>query len=258
MAVVFSFCSAPVQATVNWNTLIDHTFDGNAADDLNGSTVDTFNLTTGGSTSRTGQWSASTLYKQDGSAQVGRKAASISFGDYIIDSKGQEDSLFMLSVTVEATPDTHWQSLGFGMLTAPATNQRFQDSGVGVATLLFGDSSTSGSSYVQTFVGNGTAGNATWSQKPTGKRTFTIELDFRDFDGSSNFGTVTWSDSELGTIRTASAYGGSYRSILLTGHDTASAVFDSVTLSQIPEPSMFGMLAVIGGVTLLARRRRLI
>lgn len=214
---------------------------GNA---LNGTSADVFTAI------GTGQWVANANFFDNGTfaSQAGEfTSAYISLGEYINNTKGNADGKFELTATIQRTGG-RWFSVGFSSRNTPSANYHFLNYNNNTGTII-----QRSSNALDVF----TYGNANGADFTgySGARTVTIALDLTDWDGISNFGSATYSDSVGGVLTTYEYTSDTdFESLFFTGPASASATFDDLTLTQIPEP---GSLALLGlGGLMIARRRR--
>ena len=258
-ALAISSVSATLtQASV---IIIQENFAGAASSDLAGTTP-----TTG-----TGTWIGDAGFKADGSMSLGgNRSASLDLGSVINDAKGTADGLFQLTTTLAAPTSGAWYSIGFGQEAAPSTSAHFlgQNS---IGSLILRSTGE-----IDMWAGNGftpngltAIGNSNAIDGPdltSGEtRTFIIEVDLRNWDGVTDFGTVSYSDSVVGAIgsfayteASATSQGDpDWNSITLSGPNTAAGNYSSLTLTQItavPEPGSVALLS-LGALGILRRRR---
>jgi hypothetical protein len=216
-----------------WVTLVEHNFGGASATNLNGVAADTFDSTK--ITGVTGNWVAATEFKADGSVTATSRAAHLNLGGYIDAAKGTSAGLFRLTATYDVT--VRWLSVGFSSLSAPATNNDFTDSSVGGLGTMYAFTTTSGGAltlYTSDVLveGNGQRG-ATGAY--TNPLTLMVELDYRTWNGTTDFGKVTYfaGGAEVHSFTFTSATGTMARSILLsTNHSSASGDYGKITLQR--------------------------
>jgi hypothetical protein len=250
VAASILLATAPAHAAV----IVAEDFGGSGGP-LDGTTAETFAaaiVTAGGSST----WVADPGFLDDGSVSVSRKAAYLSLGSYINDAKGTASGKFDLTMTISETTGA-WISLGFSTLNTPTTNADFTGAN-GLGTIVYRDANNE----LDMFIGLGTTGSTDGPDGNTGSRTLTVSLDLTPaggYDGVTNFGTVTWTDSGLGAVNnlgTAFALPNqSIGAILVSGANATSGTVSALTLSQVPEPSALSLLGV-GGLALVYRRRR--
>ena len=251
-----------VSSHAQWVTLVEHNFGGSSGTNLNGQSANTIDSTK--ITGVTGNWVAATEFKADGSVTVGSgnlsaRSTHLDLGGYIDAAKGTSMGLFRLTATYDVT--IRWLSIGFSSLSAPATTGSFNDASVGGLGTMYAFTTTSGGAltlYTSDVLGAGN-GQRGATGAYTNPLTLTIELDYRTWNGTTDFGSVTYfaGETQVHSFDFTSATGTMARSILLgTNHTSASGDYDHIILTQIPEPSAAGLLAgVMLGLGLLRRRR---
>lgn len=191
----------------------------------------------------------------------GSGLARLSLGDYIWNAKGTEDALFTLTATLAITSGT-WISVGFFHTDAP-TNSYFSNGisgnpGPGMATSIL-RRTDAGDNY---YSGKG-VGGASNPGVITGPVTFTIQVDLRSWNGSTDWGTVTFtnvnsSNVSVGAPRTANLPDdldeNPFKYVGFSGNTAANGSISNFTLSQIPEPS--AMLLMFAAPVLVGFSRR--
>jgi hypothetical protein len=165
---------------------------------------------------------------------------------------------FDLTMTISETAGS-WISLGFSTLNAPSNTFDFTGAEViGLGTIIYRLTGE-----LDMFIGVRTSGSTDGPDGNTGPRTLTVSLDLTPdggYDGVTNFGTVTWTDSGLGAVNNlGTAFplpDQPIGAILVTGATGGpQGSVSALTFSQIPEPSALALLG-LGGVALMYRRRR--
>ena len=183
--------------TLHAQVLIVEDFSGSGAA-LNGVTADTFDagiISAGGANT----WSAGDAFLDDGTVVDGNdntsSSAYLNLGSYINDRRGSASGDFDLTMTISETTG-NWISLGFVPSNAPRIDDDFvNESGIG--TIIYRDANNE----LDMFAGPSTNGGIDGPNDLVGARTLTVSLDLTPaggYDGETNFGTVTWSDSILG------------------------------------------------------------
>ncbi len=232
LALAFSMTTflAAGAATAQNKTIVSETFAGNGGA-LSGSTAEVFEsaiTTAGGSNS----WVSSDTFSDDGGVAPGtsnNSAAHLSLGSYINNTKGTEAGIFELTMTIAPITGTgnNWLSIGFAEGNSPATNNHFLNlSGTGTIILRQ-------SGELDMWAGAGNTNAIDGPNNNAGARTLTIALDLSTHDGVNDFGTVTWSDSALGTINSHSYTSDvGFNSILLSEANGTTTTLSSLTLTQ--------------------------
>jgi hypothetical protein len=179
--------------------------------------------------------------------------------------------LFELTMTISQTTGASWISLGFGVENTPSTDRDFTGgtnvspqptlTTNGIGTIFYRAQTASPKGELKMVGGPANANPVSYPGNYTGPRTLTVTLDLTGYNGTSNFGKVTWSDSQLGVIGSYTyTVARNFGSILITGAGGATApstgTISNLTLSQsIPEPATMGLL-LLGSVMGLRCRRK--
>ena len=221
---------SPVVLQAQWQTLINHNFTGWPDINLSGTAVGGFDSAK--ITGVTGNWLGSQYYKADGS--INRfgdhaRSAHIDLGGYIDNTKGTSSGLFRLTGTVE--PTDGWLSLGFSTLSSPRADFHYTENGTnGFATFRYWSNNDLETSLVQGF--------STIKEAPayTGAQTFTVELDYTTWNGTTDYGTITWfvGATEIRSVVLDATTGANIpRSILISGSASgATGSFSNISLQQ--------------------------
>jgi arylsulfatase A len=229
-AVILVLFSGAVHSQTT--VLVEENFGGTGGP-LNGTSADIFaTAITGAGGSAT--WSAATGFSDNGAVSVSRLSAHLNLGSYINDAKGTANGKFDLTMTISETTGA-WISLGFSTLNTPATTVDFTAAS-GLGTIVYRDAINE----LDMWIGPGTGGAQDGPDNNTGPRTLTVSLDLTPdggYNGVSNFGTVTWTDSGLGAVNnlgTAFALPNqSIGAILVSGALNTTGTVSALTLSQI-------------------------
>ena len=268
LAFVFGFAltADPVQAQV----VLVEAFTGPPATGMLRGSSAVFNeavIAAGG----TATWNAADNYLADGSVgfSEGNTCATLDIGDVINDAKGTPDGLFELRVTVEqptrADGDTRptWYSIGFSQRELPFTNNHWINR-EGLATVMYHERGEFDLWAGNGFTPNGqsTSGAANphapipATEDVEGTRTIIVEIDVRESDGVSNFGTVTYFDSEvefpLFTFNYTNAaipnnqgsvsipMDPNFASIMISEANSTMGTYSNLTLTQVVTPVGLG------------------
>lgn len=265
-------CTASLAAPCGATVIVSYGF--NETGNLAGKTasMDSRLLTNSGApgwVSGSTTWVARSDFQANGSfSWTGASAndggsARLDLGSYIWDARGTESGLFTLTSTLSITSGT-WISVGF-FHSALATGNYFSNgaaSGPGMSTAILRNNPATGAYY---FSGTGNSGNNA-TPAPTALSspvTFTITLDLRTWNGTDNWGSVTFSNNQMP--------GESWTQNLTDDNDvnrfrylgfssftgngtTVTGTISNFSLSQIPEPST--ALALLAAPALLGLRRR--
>jgi hypothetical protein len=180
----------------------------------------------------------------------------LNLGTYIDDTRGTVNGKFDLTMTISQTTGT-WISLGFATQNTPSTTKDFTDTGsgaataIGMATIIYrATNATPTAKALACFAGPKSTlgfGNITGI---TGNRTVTLTLDLTpaNYNGTTSFGKVTWSDSVLGaltnyTYTTEPSFG----SILISGSASSAGKVSALTLTQVTTSLKITSVKVTGG-----------
>jgi hypothetical protein len=242
--------------------LIEEAFGGSGAANLSTDTADTFSsaiTTAGGSSS----WNADPLFKANGSTSGSSSddfAAFLNLGTYIDDAKGTAAGLFTFEATF-TTPTDSGSWISFGLFNGDqVTSTNFAQGSDGLTTSIIRDASVDEVDY---FAGIGTANSPASGPAFTGSSvTFTTVLDLRTYDGSTDFGSVRfYTDGGTSADFTyaytlADSPSLTFQQIGFSVNNGANSTISDFSLTQIPEPSTFTLLAFGAGALLLLRRTR--
>ncbi len=198
---IFRIGHALLVFPVKCQILIKENFEG-VSGPLNGTTADTFDaaITTAGGS---GTWAAGVAFLDNGTVSVdaGQNAASLNLGSYVNAAKGTIAGKFKLAMTISPTVGA-WISLGFATNNSPSTTANFTAGAVGgIGTIIYRAVSNPGE--LDMFGGLGNGGAVDGPDGNSGNRTVTVTLDLTPaggYNGTNNFGTVIWSDSQLGAL----------------------------------------------------------
>jgi hypothetical protein len=245
---------SPVVLQAQLTNLINHNFTGSSNTNLSGTAVGGFDSAK--ITGVTGNWAGTSWFKADGSSAAGNgtfRSGYIDLGGYIDSAKGTSEGLFRLSSTFDVTDN--WLSIGFSLTSTPPANGHYAEPATaGFASLRYVSGAASQSHVLG---GTSEANHDTFS----GPTTFSIELDYRLWDGETNFGTITWYESEnlLRTVDLDATTGAELPRSILISRSAAGGVgtYSELSLQQIPEPATAGVLLGLVAAGLCLARRRL-
>ena len=223
---------------------------GGAGGPLGGTDADSFfsGLTSAGGSAT---WVASGDFRDDGVVNgVGAgSSAHLNLGSYINDAKGTDAGQFELTASVSETTGS-WLSLGFSTFNSPDTNQNFTNPSTrGIGTILYRDAANE----LDMFRGPQTTIAVDGPNDLTGTRTLTVSLDLTPaggYNGVDNFGTVTWSDSVLGVLGSATfPTEQDFGALLLSQASGSSGSFSELSLLQpgASELSLNGQTLTVDG-----------
>jgi hypothetical protein len=236
--------------SANAAVIVAENFGGDGTGILSATSADTFaaGITTAGGSST---WVAGGDFLDNGvvTDNTTKSAAHLNLGSYINDTKGTAAGMFELTMTISETTGS-WLSLGFSTSNTPSTNNDFtQISGIGTIVYrangqldMWAGPATGGGGF------NGTTSNS-------GARTLTVTLDLTGHDNATDFGTVSWSDSLLGSLGSVSYTSDVNFGSILISESASGGTVSELSLSQIPEPTTTALLG-LGGLALILRRRK--
>lgn len=260
--VAFTLMSVtPVGATV----IIADSFDGSGAASLHGTSPNIFSsaITAAGGSA---VWNAGAAFRADGSVVNGSfVSAGLPVGSYINDTKGNGDGLFTLTATIAGitggtTADVNrWVSVNFlsppGGAGAFNPNNAIYNSpnrGVGIALRR----QATGTTYFNITPGGTGAVTTNWPAVADDV-TFSVELDLRSWNGTTDFGSLRFfrdgSGSPEHTVALTADY--DFTHVGFGANMGASSTISDFSLTQVPEPSSSLLLLLAGSVAVLRRRR---
>jgi lysophospholipase L1-like esterase len=239
--------SSPVEANIlieNSSTFLITEAFGGTATALHGSSADTFSplITAAGGSPN---WVAASGFLQGGAASGGNGSAHLNLGTFINSTKGKPEGKFKLSATLAPTTGS-WFTLGFASQNVPSTLKNFTNTGsgvttTGVATIIYrsqtGVAAPSANGELDLFGGTSNTNSVDGPDGNTGPRAVTITLDLTPgggYNGTNHFGTVTWSDSVLGTIGSFTYTSArDFGSILISGANPFTGAITNLALEQV-------------------------
>lgn len=239
--------------------IVAEDFGGDGTGNINGTTADTF---ASGITSASGSstWVTPTSgYLDDGSISSDNSVGYLNLGSYINDSKGTASGKFTLSATLDVLSGNNWVGFGFFESNTPATDNNFTNTvdSAGMGVIIYRTSNALDGFPGPASGGPGSVTSGTGSGAPE-LLTIVLDLTPSAYDGSSNFGTITFykGDTTSGTNIGAYTYDAdqSFGSIGMTVASSPGTISD-LALTQVPEASTSLLLAGLGMLTLLRRRR---
>jgi len=199
-------------------------------DALNATTAETFDaaiVTAGGSAT----WVAGTDFLDNGvvTDNSTKSAAYLGLGSYINDTKGTAAGMFDLTMTISETTSA-WLSLGFATSNTPGTGGDFTGLS-GMGTIIY-----RASGELDMWAGPGTSfGGTDGPDGNSGARTMTVTLDLTSHDGLTDFGTVSWSDSSLGSLGSVPYTSDVDFGSILISESASGGTISALTLTQIGE-----------------------
>jgi hypothetical protein len=234
--------------------LLQHTFDGGTGS-LNGTALDTNNISAS-------TWVAGAGITADGAINIAdfntKQPAYIDLGASTI-GMGSADDIYELEVVVDSKKinGSHFTAGFWGNNPGTASNH----DGIGSAWLLWSEGSIGANTgYGYTFLDSGSTPLAASG----GFETFTIQLDMTDATLGNNSMSFYLGDSATGTLVGSAGFSDDegFRYVGFAGrniNDTLIAEVQSLTLTQIPEPSSSTILLGLSAIamTALGRRRKM-
>lgn len=248
LVALLTLAAAGLCLTSHANIIIEETFGGTGGD-LAGTSPDTFDsaITAAGGN---GTWDGHNFFKDNGDIEAfgnhGRRVW-LDLGTYINDAKGTSDGFFTFTVAISQPTEAGFTSGGF--FTGGDQNFTFANSGL--ATAVHNNNNDGNDNY---YMGPGTNDSDDPGNLTDTVVTFTTELDLRGWDGSTNFGSVTFSNSfNSNTFTSSYTADQDFAEIGLSteiagGSRAVRSNVSTFQLTQIPEPSSLLLM----GVALLA------
>jgi hypothetical protein len=239
--------------------LFDQSFTqaGGTQASVDGTAVGNANTGAGVAATWTAGAGANGVLRTDGEvfSNLGNASAHIGLGTLVNDAKGTANGIFTLT-TVMAEPPTgsNWVSAGFATSIDVAAN--FTAFG-GIGSALY---RTNGNADF--YAGPNTGGTAYADEAVTGTQTFISVLDLSSWNGTDDFGTISYYRGSVAPGNLEYTYNnfGADFSIASAAISTASSggegVIQSFTLTQVPEPGTLALVGVALGALALFRRRR--
>jgi len=250
----------PALSSVSFgNIILSHDFTGAPANDLDGTSADTYDTTAAELPSSAGsdEWAASTRFKADGTVNAETVGDFDSAWLSFVPEAGKQ---YKLTADFDVTVGSgHWISVGFATDSNAATtglSDRFQGSNVdGIGTFLAQDGGV-----VASYSGVGTSGQniGALADSPV---TVEITLDTTPINDAD--WTVSWAATDTssgvynrGATKAASGNFANIKFVGFTVTDTAGGSLNSLELAVVPEPSQFAAILSGGLLALLLTVRR--
>lgn len=215
--------------------LIVENFNGSGAS-LNATSADVFDaaITTAGGS---GTWTTGTGFLENGAVSNATSSlAYLNLGSYLNDAKGTAAGKFAFTLTI-AENTTGWIALGLNSATSLTTTLNFTTNN-GVGTVIYrGQNSTPTPGELDMFGGFANTNVVDGPDANTGFRTLTVTLDFTGHNGTTNFGSVSWSDSVLGALGSYTFPTNRNLSSLVISHPGTSGTINGLAVYQIPPPA---------------------
>ncbi len=189
---------------------------------------------------------------------MSNSSAYLNLGTYINGTRGTDAGKFVFSVTLNGRPLTaSWLGIAiFGSAAVTNANFTANDSTAAMIYRSTGD--------IDPFA-NGTANQPTEDGAFfTGSQTLTMSLDLTTaggYNGTNNFGTIAFAvgTTSLGSVTYTTLADADFQYIGLTqaAATGGDGYYSNLTLTQIPEPESFALLAGAFALTgVMIRRRR--
>lgn len=237
--------------SANAAVIVAESFGGSGAT-LNGTVAGTFaaGITSAGGSST---WTAGTDFLDNGvvTDNAAKSAAYLNLGSYINDTKGTAAGMFELTMTISETTSA-WLSLGFATSNTPGTGGDFTALS-GMGNIIYREDGE-----LDMWAGPGTTfGGVDGQNGYSGARILTVTLDLTGYDGVTDFGTVSWSDSSLGSLGSISYNSDVNFGSILISESASGGTVSALSLDHtaIPEPTTTALLG-LGGLALILRRRK--
>jgi hypothetical protein len=244
LAALFAWAGAAQGALI---TIYSQNFSGSSTTNLHGTSVE------GGT--GTGTWTSNGSYKTDGSL------VGASWGSATLPFTPEQGYVYTLDARFQNLPvTTNWLGAGFanGSSTGTGTNARFVESGGGVAGRSWALIRNGSANTAYLGVNGGVNFPAPYTN---GAAALDLRIVLDTTDGAGTW-TTTWlaklrSESDFTVVRaTAAMLTEDVTSVGFTHNNlTGTALIDSFTLTQIPEPaSGLMLLGSMLGLGLLRRK----
>ena len=243
--------------------LFDQSFtaQGGSQPSINGTAV--ANAGTGVDTTWTAGADSNGVLRTDGHVfTLASDSAYVGLGSIVENAKGSATGVFTLTTVMNQPGGSNWVSSGFFL--SPSVTESFVDAG-GLASALY---RTNGN--LDFFYGNGTGlGSITDFAAPSPDPVTLISiLDVSGYNGTDNFGIVSFHVGAVdgtpeGFYAIQDGDGITSFANIAAGISTQSGggegVIQSITLTQVPEPSTYALLAgfmALAGVMIRRRVKR--
>ncbi|MDA3872537.1 MAG: hypothetical protein PF795_01060 [Kiritimatiellae bacterium] len=226
--------------------LLSEAFDG-IGDELNGKTPTTVDSAFTGI-----EWEASTIYSDNGDISGGNRKAVLNVGSFINDLKGQSDAIFTVSATVDPSAGgSNWISVGFYGSTAVIGDSGVQGA-AGVVLFRDGDQEADGYTAVD---GAGIVRD-NFATGVSGAQTYGVTLDLTQWDGTGNYGTLTFNMAGISSTPYALTSDVNFAAIGIGTPSSGSGTISDFEFTQIPEPQTLALLIGAFGLLVISGFRR--
>lgn len=223
---------------------------------VDGTAVGNANTTAGVAATWTAGTAASGALRTDGEvfSNVGNASAHVGLGTLVNGAKGTANGVFTLTTVMSEPPTgSNWVAAGFA--TSINVSANFTTFG-GIGTALY---RTNGKADF--FAGPNTGGTAYNDEGVTGTQTFISVLDLSAWNGTGDYGTISYYRGSVAPGNLEYTYDFvadfSIASIAVSTFSTGGeGVIQSITLTQVPEPSTYAALAGLLALGFVAIRRR--
>lgn len=233
--------------TVSAQTLISQDFDGDSST-LNGATPTFVDGSLSGTT-----WEApASGYSLDGVISTSDTKAVLNLGTFIDDQKGNADAIFEVTANIDPTAGgNNWIAVGFygstynigqSGVTSAAGVTLYRDAGDAE-----GYTAVDGAGIVRADFASG-----------SGFETYGVILDLSTWDGSTNFGTITFTFDGVSSTPYALTDDASFAAIGIGTPSSGAGNITSFEFTQVPEPQTYALLAgvIALGAMVIQRRRK--
>jgi|GEM_PF-2438680 len=232
--------------SVSAGTLLFEDFDG-AAVSLDGKTPTTADPDLAGIT-----WDSTSGFLRNGEINIGDRKGVLDIGSYIDDRKGDADAIFTVSATVDPLAGgSNWVAVGFY-----GSTYQLGESGVqgAAAVTLFRDGNEEADGY--TAVDGAGIVRDNFATGLSGAQTYGVTLDLTGWDGSTNFGTVTFNIGGTSSGSYALTDDVNFQAVGFGTPGSGDGLISDFQLVQVPEPGTLWLLGLGLSSLLWFRRKR--
>ncbi|MBT63298.1 MAG: hypothetical protein CML13_08830 [Puniceicoccaceae bacterium] len=223
--------------------LLFEDFSGDGATSLAGKTPETVASGLTGTT-----WEASGSFFRDGGIDIGNRTAFLGLGDFINDQKGDSDAIFEVSATIDPLAGGgNWIAVGF-YNGAVSVGQSGVDNAMGV--FLFRDNGEGDGYFDGSIVRDDVATGL------TGAQTYGVTLDLSTWDGSTNFGSLTYTIAGIQSAAYSLTSDFDFAAVGFGTPTSGDGLASDFTLTQIPEVGAYSLFLGLVSLGVIVRRRK--